>query len=318
MKDFLKTIETFWNHNQVIAWLLVIVTLGLVIWSKVQAKSPGVAIGLLALAAVVMSVRPEMRPAEKFAWVLLLISFTLVEFQAITKSDERNEAVRNAQNLKFEAIVQDLKLATEASKSEYSSTIKHVDKVLTTTREVANLSKDNLAAIQGGDSFFYFLVVGNETGAVLTKGRNNIRTAQLKVLDVYEYRAFLQKLSERKIISTDEMLKTDDELRKSYSFSDLPPNVIHTFPIPNVQIHGDEIRYFAFPSALNGRLYETYIRKRLIDGRWVEAIRLVKDDGPKKGLVLFQKADKDFPREPDGAVLWQLPGGSNISLKPLP
>ena len=124
-------------------------------WAVFHPQPVGYSIGLLALTAGIMSVRPEMGSPEKMCWVALLIAFTLLEVRAINKGEEDSRVARNEQNRAFEAIVQDLKGSMEASNGQYESTIGHVDTVLKTTNQVANLAKDNLENLTGGNSAAY-------------------------------------------------------------------------------------------------------------------------------------------------------------------
>jgi hypothetical protein len=96
-----------------------------------------------------------MHSAEKFAWVAVLIAFTVLEVLAIKRSDEDSRAARDAQNVYFKAIADGLAGSIKASSDQYTDTIHHVDGVLATTQSVASLSRENLMNITGGESFAY-------------------------------------------------------------------------------------------------------------------------------------------------------------------
>jgi len=147
--------ERIWNDSRALAWTLVLAGIGLALWVGFYPKSPGVSIGLLAGVAGIMSVRLKMHPAEKFAWVAVLVAFTILEVHAIKVSDQKNEDTRTAQNKAFGLIADGLKTSIETSRTQYKSTIDHVNGVLTTTQTVARLSKENLENITGGDSYAY-------------------------------------------------------------------------------------------------------------------------------------------------------------------
>jgi hypothetical protein len=74
MLNFISRAEQTWKESVVLAWILVFIGLGLALWATILPQSPGVSIGLLALVAGVMSVRPEMRFPEKVSWVTILIA----------------------------------------------------------------------------------------------------------------------------------------------------------------------------------------------------------------------------------------------------
>jgi hypothetical protein len=150
-----RTAEFCWNRSWVFSYGLVLCATGLAIWLWFFPQSPGVSIGLLAGVAGIMSVRPRMHSAEKFAWVVLLVAFTIFEVRAISISDSKNEANLNHQKAEFQAIAEGLKLSLTTSTNQYNSTITQVRGVLTTTQGVATVAQNNLAALTGGKSYAY-------------------------------------------------------------------------------------------------------------------------------------------------------------------
>jgi hypothetical protein len=124
MPDVTHRLETFWNKSKIVAWLLVLSATGLALWATYFPFSPGVSIGLLALAAGIMSLRPEMHIFEKMAWIAVLIVFTVLEVRAIGKSDEDNKIQRDAQNLRFDLIANGLKDAYALSQQQFTATMK--------------------------------------------------------------------------------------------------------------------------------------------------------------------------------------------------
>ena len=155
MGKFWTKIEQFWNENRVLAWILPLSGLGLVLWALYWPQSPGVSIGLLALAAGVMSIRPAMHPAEKTVWVIVLVAFAILEVHAIHIGDQKSQATIEEQKKAFSDIGDGIKNSVAANKGQYDSTISHVDGVLKTTQDVARLSKTNLNTLTGGESFGY-------------------------------------------------------------------------------------------------------------------------------------------------------------------
>jgi hypothetical protein len=153
MDQLWKQAEFHWNNNRVLAWVLVLIGIALALWAGFFPQSPGVSIGLLAAAAGVMSLRPEMHPLEKFAWVIILVAFTILEVHAINVGDKKNEAILTTQKLAFQSIADGLASSITASKGQYDSTIKHVDGVLTTTQGVSSLTTKTLRNITGGNSY---------------------------------------------------------------------------------------------------------------------------------------------------------------------
>ena len=72
-------------------------------------------------------------------------------------NDAQQKNIRDAESEKFNQIAQGLKDSIDIGKGQYSSTITHVDSVLTTTQRVANLSTTTLLNITGGNSFAYVI-----------------------------------------------------------------------------------------------------------------------------------------------------------------
>ena len=157
MGKFWTKIEQFWNENRVLAWILPLSGLALGLWASFWPQSPGVSIGLLALAAGVMSIRPAMHPAEKTTWVIVLVAFAILEVHAIHIGDQKAQATIDEQKKAFSDIGEGIKNSITANKGQYDSTISHVDGVLKTTQGVADLASRNLESVTGGDSYGYVI-----------------------------------------------------------------------------------------------------------------------------------------------------------------
>jgi len=86
-----------WNSNPVVAWVLVLLGIGSVVYFYCHPQLPGVCIGVLALVAGIMSVRADMHIYEKMTWIALLIAFAVFEVQAIHRGDiestTKNQAI---------------------------------------------------------------------------------------------------------------------------------------------------------------------------------------------------------------------------------
>jgi hypothetical protein len=116
-------IEKAWNDSRIVARALCLTGISLALWTGFIPQSPGVSIGLLALVAGIMSVRPKMHPAEKFAWVGILIAFAILEVHAIRVSDARNLNDQSVLNAQFKSI-------TKQQKSDFDATAKGLETVI--------------------------------------------------------------------------------------------------------------------------------------------------------------------------------------------
>jgi hypothetical protein len=189
MDNFWEKAEEFWNHNRVLAWILPLTGIAMTLWASFKPQTPGISIGLLALAAGIMSVRPQMHSAEKFAWVMILIAFAVLEVYAINRTEADNKTTREAQNVAFNNIAAGLKTSLETAKSQYEATIGHVDNVLKTTNEVSVLAKKNLENITGGNSYAYVypkFLIGQSEGqlAIHNEGRQILSGVTVKISQV--------------------------------------------------------------------------------------------------------------------------------------
>jgi hypothetical protein len=180
MVKLFSFIETLWNESRVVAWLLVLVFIGLCLWATFHAQSPGVSIGMLALVAGIMSVRPKMHIIEKMAWISVLIVFAILEVHAIRRSDEANRQTQDRQNQAFNDIANGLKASMNNSAGQYHSTISHLDDVLTQTEKVNKLAQKSLENITGGNSYIAMIpevaYSGNEISFSVTNRGKSILT----------------------------------------------------------------------------------------------------------------------------------------------
>jgi hypothetical protein len=170
MNRVVAKIGLLWKRKeQYLPFALVGIAIAGATWTGFHPLLPGKAIGCLALAAGVMSLRPKMHVIEKALWIGVLITFTYQEIQTINRNDAANQSNADRQNKEFDRIVGDLKVSMKSSKDQYDDTIKHVNeavdttrgvakttqKVATSTKEVADLARKNLSNVTGGDSYAF-------------------------------------------------------------------------------------------------------------------------------------------------------------------
>lgn len=152
---FWGTADRFWNTSRGLAWLLSLCGISVAIWTAFRPQSPGIAIGLLALAAGIMSVRPQMHTAEKFAWVAVLIALAVLEVKAIGRADQQANTERNHQNEEFQHMADGLTQSLKLSEREYASTIAHVDTAASRAQAATETANRAVVNITGGDSYAY-------------------------------------------------------------------------------------------------------------------------------------------------------------------
>jgi hypothetical protein len=96
--------ERIWDESKPVSWGLVILAMFAAVWASFQPIT-GLSIGLLALIAGIVSLRPRMHFAEKIIWVLLLVIFATFEVVAIKKSDTASTKDRIDLNAKMTTIL---------------------------------------------------------------------------------------------------------------------------------------------------------------------------------------------------------------------
>jgi hypothetical protein len=120
--------------------------------------SIGMFIGILGfLGVVVPLIRANIGRREKAAWTAILALLLWLELRSIrldqTQHDREQEFARCVQLKSFQAIADTLGVSMKASKSQYESTLSHVNGVATTTQTVANLAKESLDSVAGTGSY---------------------------------------------------------------------------------------------------------------------------------------------------------------------
>ena len=177
MAHFWRVARIWWDRSQVFSWGLPLLGVCGVLVAILWPQTPGISVGILALAAGIMSVRPKMHFPEKLAWVIVLIAFAVLEVLSIRRSDQEARDYRDSQNVTFSGIATDLKASITNSAGQYNSTIAHVDDVLTQTEKLDALAKSSLENITGGDSFIAMIpdiaFSGDEiTFSVVNRGKS--------------------------------------------------------------------------------------------------------------------------------------------------
>jgi len=110
--------------------LLILVCLASAVWALWVTPSPGVAIGILGAVAAVMSLRPEMHPFEKAAWIVIVTTLLIAEMHSIRENDRTIARERKAQQDKLETLNNE----SQTIISGLRATLGDVDKTLKQTQ----------------------------------------------------------------------------------------------------------------------------------------------------------------------------------------
>jgi hypothetical protein len=149
-----------WKQGEALGIALIIAAMGFALWLALHPHSPGWSIGAFGLIAFIASYRMQSSMWEKLAWIFVLAAFLKLEFRAINANDAENTATKNAQNLQFQTIIDELKEQLAASQTQlatsatqYQATIGQVNQTLKTTQKAANYASESVRALTGGDSY---------------------------------------------------------------------------------------------------------------------------------------------------------------------
>jgi hypothetical protein len=258
----------------------IIATATLVYWCW-HIPSPGYAIGALAFLAAVMSLNDKMLRWEKAIWMLLIGASLILEFYAIHEervNTANAEAHRTAQeHQQFQIIADGFKKTIENSDRQFAATESHFNETLNT--------------MTGDGSYCYFTFNLDGAPGLVHKGK----------FTLYDLRANFLDAKKSFIVGTEWLLGS--------------PIKIGDFPAGSGQfISGvnkpssstGQLNLLIFFGERNGFWHEVY-RGRYVNNTWVEAIRVVKENGApfsQKDVLIFEKIDKQFPRDKKGRVVW--------------
>jgi hypothetical protein len=261
----------FFNLVQVAAIVL------LVVWWR-HLPFPGYAIGTLAVLAAVMSVGGDNVPRwQRALWMLLIIAFAILEFRAIHKDHTdyaSAEADRRDKETKaFQRISDGLTGAINQSQLQFAATMYRFN--------------DNLNVMTGGNSYCYFTFNLDGLPKVAQRGKYTLYDLHANFLDAKQ--SF--------IVGTEWLVGSPLTLGE---VSVGGGRIISNLEKPSDLNSKDQLNLRIFFGARNGFWREEY-RGRYVDGKWTEAIKVLKGKGE---IVIFEKIDKQFPRGANGEVAW--------------
>lgn len=172
-------------------------------------------------------------------------------------------------------------------------------------REIARTNKDIANKVTGGNSFCYFQLMGinsNGTGVFIV-----VDSGHYPLYDVMATITDLQKLEKimNHIIHSGALLKRmqiEAQAQTRLPIGDMAPSLGRTF---NAVTLGRAVKrdFNVSFTARNGSWTEL-MRFRLVNGKWLQAIR-VQRGKPGGGLeVLLKQIDYGYPRGSSGEVNW--------------
>ena len=250
---------------------------------------PGVAIGLLGLAAVVMAVRADgLKTPEKVGWIIVAFLLFYVEVKSIQNERDQHEREQNAASqlqLKgFSDIGDGIKAAIRDSDQNFKETMSRSDTIL------SGLSS-SIQFQTGGDSFLYVPIQepmslnnGNEfvpVGLPILEGKYPLRDVQAEGHDIETGKTWFLNYG------TIYPQNTGELGRARYS----PPNLGFS------DSHKQPVVTYISLSTSNGSYFEEIQFRTNKDGKWKKAMRVIKT-GAKNPKALKSEIDPDYPENP--------------------
>lgn len=165
-------------------------------------------------------------------------------------------------------------------------------KILALTEENKELAKHGISVVTGGDGYVYVdIIKGILPNAFAPIVISNSGFPQYDI----SIRFFdVQKNHQTQVLNP-----------LVLTLATLPPRQSSMFQVPAFEFpsSGDVAKFNLFISARNGSFVEE-VQLRKVEGEWWSAIRLAKDEGNVK-TILLERAQEKFPRMPDGKIEWE-------------
>jgi hypothetical protein len=179
---------------------------------------------------------------------------------------------------------------------------------------IAAMTQTSLDAVTGGDTFCYLELSDSlETGTVVfhvsVEGKHPLFDVTMTVTDQNAMAGVMHEFEKRNagkpFQPVFEVLGRHafDGTRRTFALGNLNPSTWNTVPDMVWPVGGLTDRGFLIQTvARNGYIIQqTQLRK--VDGQWISATQVTKNDGSTTKTVYSVVNDK-FPRKPDGSVDW--------------
>jgi hypothetical protein len=270
-------------------WFFVLAQAGFIVWVCKwyfgMVPSPGYSVAVLAVAAAIMSVHPDMQVWQKLTWMLIIGAFLVLEFHAIDKDRSDNEIsqhkARADEPAAFKVIADGINTAITNNQESFAISMERMVKL-------GQLTKADIDESTGGNSFCYIDIRewSGLSGAVRTvlsqKGRNpvfnvNIRIVQLDNLSANIAAGTMGAIERYFNIP---FVRRGGMSQVITDYQTLPNEASRSFNV--------------FMTARNGSFTES-IRLRRVAGGWSSAKIVTASYYTKVTGVVLEESDKNFP-----------------------
>ncbi len=161
------------------------------------------------------------------------------------------------------------------------------------SEEIAELNKEIENQVIGGKSFCYLSIgsINNQKNIgllmVVHQGDHPVYDLNARIVDLQEFAKVKDSLNLKTIQQTETNLQIGNMIKGTAS-------MLREFQLGNSSKRDFNI----FFSARNG-LYTQLLRLRKVDGEWISAIKVEKDNE-----MIFEKVHEKFPIDKEGKVNW--------------
>jgi Ca2+/Na+ antiporter len=284
-----ERLDSSWKSPWMGAIVLVVFWIAAIHWLFVT-PSPGKSVAVLAVVATVMTFRGELGGVEKTFLTLVLFLFVFIEVKAIDKDQAKND---QQQKIFFQTQKENFSgVTTQASKDFASTTsglrtaINGLNTVLGTTQGIAQLAKENLENVTGGNRVLALEIVPGldqeDVGRafVFSPDRGIVRNVHIRVVN---FALFDQDVKTMRPTALGGITAHDID----FEVGDIGLGEGENLQPPIILGPGEFVRFNIFFSGLNGMWMENlYMRKK--GGHWFEAFRVF-----RKYTKLTTQTDRD-------------------------
>lgn len=163
----------------------------------------------------------------------------------------------------------------------------------TKSDEIAELNKEIVKSVIGGDSFCYLTIGSVDPQSnvgllvVIHQGEHPIYDVNARIVDLQEFEKIKKNLDIHNFRQADTNIQLGNMIKGTAS-------MLGTFPLGS----GTQRDFNIFFSARNG-IFTQLLRMRKIGNKWIYATKVERQE-----KVIFEKIDQGFPRNKDEKVDW--------------
>jgi hypothetical protein len=186
------TFREAWQHSSLGAVLLGIAALLFLFWFF-KAPPPNYAVIVMAVAAALMALRPDMSGTERWLWALVLIGFAAVEMRAIRNDrkihDDEQIRIAKEQAEHFQGIADGINGSIRKSDQHFDDTMASVRGLILLGTGILKTANRSLEQITGGDAYCFLVPIqidwssGNYDLSVGTSGKVMLPSCDVRITE---------------------------------------------------------------------------------------------------------------------------------------